>query len=147
MTVSKMTAAHVPLAAELDRRLFSGECWSEEDFASSLADPSRMFFVACEGARFLGCGGLQKSFEQGDILTVGVDPDCRRGGVGSALLAAMLEAFRQEGGQTLFLEVRASNTPARRLYEKFGFSQIGVRRNYYQQPQEDGLVYCLEVHS
>ncbi|MBQ7088187.1 MAG: GNAT family N-acetyltransferase, partial [Clostridia bacterium] len=75
------------------------------------------------------------------------DPDCRRGGIGSALLAAMIEAFRQEGGQSLFLEVRASNLPARSLYEKFGFTQIGIRRNYYQQPQEDGLVYCLEVHS
>ena len=147
MTVSKMTAADVSLAAALDRRLFSAECWSEEDFYLSLSDPDRIFFVAYEGERFLGCGGVQKSFEQGDVLTLGVDPDCRRGGIGSTLLTAMIEAFRQEGGQSLFLEVRASNLPARSLYEKFGFTQIGIRRNYYQQPQEDGLVYCLEVHS
>lgn len=147
MTVSKMTAEDVPAAAALDRRLFSGECWSEEDFYASLSDPSRLFFAAYEGERFLGCCGLQQSFEQGDVLTVGVDPDLRRKGVGSALLTALIEAFRQQGGLTLFLEVRASNTPARHLYEKFGFRQIGIRRSYYQQPLEDGLVYCLEVQA
>ncbi len=147
MTVSKMTAEDVPAAAALDGRLFSGECWSEEDFYASLRDPSRLFFTAYEGEQFLGCCGLQQSFEQGDVLTVGVDPDQRRKGVGSALLNALIEAFRQQGGLTLFLEVRASNTPARRLYEKFGFRQISVRRSYYQQPLEDGLVYCLEVQA
>lgn len=145
MTVSKMTLKEVPLAAELDRRLFSGECWSEADFRDSLSDLTRDFFVAYEGDRFLGVGGIQVCFDQGDVLTVGVDPDCRRAGVGSALLSAMVEAFRQRGGGNLFLEVRRSNLPARKLYEKFGFSEIGIRRNYYQDPKEDGVVYCLEV--
>lgn len=147
MTVSKMTAAEVPLAAELDQRLFSAECWSEADFYSSLEDADRFFFVAREGETFLGCGGVQISFEQGDILTVGVDPAARRKGVGSALLAAMLEEFRARGGKQLFLEVRASNEAARKLYEKHGFLPIGIRKNYYQKPCEDGLVYCLEVQS
>ncbi|MBQ6823618.1 MAG: ribosomal protein S18-alanine N-acetyltransferase [Clostridia bacterium] len=145
MIVSKMTPTDVPAAAALDRRLFSAECWSEEDFASSLQDESRLFLVAREGDTFLGCGGFQQSFEQGDILTVGVDPDHRRMGIGSALLSALIEAFRARGGTTLFLEVRASNAPAVALYEKHGFRRVGVRRNYYQQPTEDGLVYSLEV--
>lgn len=145
MTVSKMTAAEAPLAAELDQRLFSAECWSEADFLTSLEDADRFFFVAREGEAFLGCGGVQISFEQGDILTVGVDPSARRKGVGSALLAAMIEEFRARGGKQLFLEVRASNEPARKLYEKHGFHPLGVRRNYYQKPHEDGIVYCLEV--
>ncbi len=145
MTVSKMTAAHVPLAFDLDQRLFSAECWSEADLYGSLEDPDRLFFVACEGESFLGCGGLQISFEQGDILTVGVEPAARRKGVGSALLTAMIEGFRTHGGKQLFLEVRASNEAARKLYEKHGFAPVGVRRNYYQKPSEDGIVYCLEV--
>ncbi len=145
MTVSKMTAAHVPQAAALDQRLFSAECWSEADFYTSLEDPDRLFFTAFEQDTFLGCGGVQISFEQGDILTVGVEPAARRKGVGSALLEAMIQAFRARGGRQLFLEVRASNEPARKLYEKHGFRPMGVRRNYYQEPHEDGIVYCLEV--
>ena len=145
MTVSKMTAAHVPQAFDLDQRLFSAECWSEADFMSSLEDPDRLFFVAYEGDTFLGCGGVQISFEQGDILTVGVEPAARRKGVGSALLTALIEGFCARGGKQLFLEVRASNEAARKLYEKHGFCAVGVRRNYYQKPSEDGIVYCLEV--
>ena len=147
MTVSKMTARDVPAAAALDRMLFSAECWSEEDFYTSLEDPSRIFFAAYEGELFLGCCGLQQCFDQGDILTVGVHPDHRCKGIGTALMVAMLNVFAAQGGAALFLEVRASNASARALYEKFGFRQIGLRRNYYQQPAEDGLVYCLEVHT
>lgn len=145
MTVSRMTAAEAPLAAELDQRLFSAECWSEQDFLTSLEDADRFFFVAFEGDSFLGCGGVQISFEQGDILTVGVDPAARRKGVGSALLKAMVEEFHARGGKQLFLEVRTSNEAARKLYEKHGFCPVGIRRNYYQRPHEDGIVYCLEV--
>jgi ribosomal-protein-alanine N-acetyltransferase len=141
-----MTAADVPEAAALDRLLFSGECWSAEDFYTSLEDPSRCFWVAYEGETFLGCCGLQQSFEQGDVLTVAVDPACRRRGIGSALLKALIQAFLQRGGASLFLEVRASNEAAIGLYEKHGFRRIGLRRNYYQQPTEDGLIYQLEVH-
>ena len=147
MTVSKMTAADVPAAAALDRRLFSGECWNEEDFYSSLNDPNRIFFAAHEDAFFVGCCGLQQSCEQGDVLTIAVDPAYRRKGIGSALLQAAVAAFAQQGGTNLFLEVRASNESAKALYCKHGFQQIGVRRGYYQQPKEDGLVYVLEVHA
>lgn len=147
MTVSKMTAADVPAAAALDRRLFSNEFWSEEDFYSSLNDSTRIFFAAHEAGVFLGCCGLQQSCEQGDILTIAVDPDHRRKGIGSALLQAAVAAFARQGGTALFLEVRASNESAKALYQKHGFQQIGVRRGYYQQPKEDGLVYVLEVHA
>ncbi len=145
MTVSKMRVSAVPAVSALERLLFSGECWSEEDFYTSLEDADRFFLTAMEGETLLGFAGLQQSFEQGDILTVAVDPQFRRRGVGTQLLAGLIEAFRQRGGNQLFLEVRASNTAARKLYERFGFQEIGLRRNYYQDPREDGVVYCLEV--
>ena len=86
MTVNKMSAKDVPAAAALDRLLFSAECWTEQDFYDSLNDPTRLFWVACEGETILGCCGLQTVFEDGDVLTVGVHPDHRRKGVGSALM-------------------------------------------------------------
>ncbi len=145
MTVNKMTAADVPAAAALEQRVFTGECWKEEDFYAALEDPARLFLAACDDGVLLGFCGLQQSFEQGDILTLAVRPDFRRRGVGSALLQALIRAFRAAGGTALFLEVRRSNTAAIALYEKNGFRRQGIRRGYYQQPDEDGLVYVLEV--
>ncbi len=145
MTVSKMTAAEIAAVAALDRRLFSGESWSEKDFESSLSDATRFFWVAREGDALLGFCGLSMVLDQGDILNIGVEPSARGKGIGSALLQAAVEQFRTAGGKELFLEVRASNLAAKALYEKFGFRQLSVRRGYYQQPKEDGLVYRLEV--
>lgn len=145
MTVSKLTTKEIPAVAALDRQLFSKESWSEAAFAASLADPSRTFWVAMEGETLLGFCGLSQSFEQGDILNIGVCPAQRGKGIGSLLLQEAINAFKEQGGKELFLEVRASNAAAKALYEKFRFQRIGVRKNYYQQPAEDGLVYRLEV--
>ncbi len=145
MTVSDMTAAEIAAVAELDRTLFSAESWSEQAFADSLSDESRRFWVAKEGELLLGFCGLSLSFEQGDILNIAVSPAHRQKGVGEALLRTAIEGFTHLGGKQLFLEVRASNAPARRLYEKCGFAPISTRRNYYQQPVEDAIIYVLEV--
>lgn len=147
MTVSKMTSADVGAVAALDGRLFSGESWSQKDFETSLCDPTRAFWVAKEGETLLGFCGLCLVLDQGDILNIGVEPSARGRGIGSALLQAAVEHFEAAGGKQLFLEVRASNTAAKALYEKFGFTQLSVRRGYYQQPAEDGLVYRLEVNA
>ena len=145
MTVSKLTSKEIPAVAALDQELFSKESWSEADFAASLTDPTRFFWVAMEGETLLGFCGLSQSFEQGDILNIGVCPKERGKGIGGKLLQKAIETFKEQGGKDLFLEVRASNTAAKALYEKFGFLQIGIRKGYYQQPAEDGLFYKLEV--
>ena len=128
MTVSKLTSQEIAAVAALDRELFSKESWSEADFEASLSDPSRFFWVAKEGERVLGFCGLSQSFEQGDILNIGVCPAERGRGIGSILLQQAIQAFGAQGGKELFLEVRASNVAAKALYEKFGFRQIGIRK-------------------
>ncbi len=141
MTVSKLTAVDLPAAAALTQALFPHEHWAAEDLKAEY----RTFFVALEGNSVVGCGGLQILGEQGDVLTIGVDPAHRQKGIGGALLQVMLTSFEEQGGKELFLEVRASNDPARRLYEKHGFSSISIRKNYYQAPVEDAIIYRYEV--
>ena len=65
----------------------------------------------------------------------------RRNGVGRQLLDALLAEARQTNNSSVFLEVRESNFPARALYEKSGFIQAGSRRAYYQNPEEDAILY------
>jgi len=83
------------------------------------------------------------------VLNITVHPDCQRRGFGRALLRALVERARAKGAQTAFLEVRASNTAARALYEAEGFCEIGRRRGYYPAAngREDALVLARELGS
>ena len=73
-------------------------------------------------------------------MRVGVLPKYRRQKLGEALVKHMLSDFQTQGVERVFLEVRRSNVPAIALYEKLGFSVLGVRRAYYENPKEDALV-------
>jgi ribosomal-protein-alanine acetyltransferase len=77
---------------------------------------------------------------QADVLTIAVRPSCWGSGVGSALLAALVAAAREHGCTELFLEVRADNPRARGLYLRRGFTEIGLRRGYYQPSGVDAIV-------
>ncbi len=76
-----------------------------------------------------------------EIINIAVRPDARRQGLGWQLLDHALREEVKLGILTMFLEVRTSNMPAIRLYERAGFRPVGRRRGYYTAPVEDGLVY------
>ena len=78
--------------------------------------------------------------DQGEILNLGVALRARRRGVGRALVRHLLAALAVTGVRSVFLEVRESNVPALRLYEGFGFQEVGRRRGYYRRPLEDAIV-------
>jgi ribosomal-protein-alanine N-acetyltransferase len=106
--------------------------WTHSDVAR--------FYVARHGEAAVGyCAGWV-IFDELHINNLAVDPGWRRRGVASALLAFVLDAAAAEGATRATLEVRRSNEPARRLYERFGFAFAGVRTGYYREPVEDALV-------
>lgn len=78
--------------------------------------------------------------EQAHINNLAVRPELRGRGLGIQLLEAIVAEAARVGAQSLTLEVRESNEPARRLYERAGFHQDGVRKNYYTNPVEDALI-------
>lgn len=80
-----------------------------------------------------------------EILNIAVHPFHRRKGLARLLLADVLEACRAEKVEQGFLEVRRSNAGAIDLYEKFGFIQVGARKNYYPDNHEDALLYRLDI--
>ena len=77
------------------------------------------------------------------INNVAVREEYRRQGIGSSLLARIVEDGRKLGAKKAFLEVRAGNAPAQALYERCGFSPIARRPNYYSEPREDAVVMCF----
>ena len=78
--------------------------------------------------------------DQAHINNLAVLPDLRRKGLGTQLLEAIIAEAAHLGADSLTLEVRQSNHPARRLYERSGFFQEGVRKDYYTNPVEDALI-------
>lgn len=105
----------------------------------------RSFLVAESGGRIVGYSvGLMEDSRSGHVMSIAVAADHRRGGIGSRLMAAVIEDLQTMGARRVFLEVRESNLAAQDFYIKLGFTQAGRIRSYYGDG-EDALQYQLEI--
>ena len=143
MEIRKMTAREVPQVAELEKICFS-QPWSEKSVAGELDNPQALWLVAMEGDRLAGYVGSQTVMDETDMMNLAVAPQFRRQGVGKALVNALVASLKELGSRCLTLEVRDSNGPARALYAKLGFAEVGRRRGYYRDPREDALILRKE---
>ncbi len=115
--------------------------WSSTVFLSELAQRrSRRYTIATIGPLVVGYCGLMTVAEDGHITTLTVDPAWHRRSIGTVLLLDQARAAPALGVRHLTLEVRASNSSAQSLYQRFGFAPVGVRRNYYPESGEDAIV-------
>ncbi|MDT0380570.1 ribosomal protein S18-alanine N-acetyltransferase [Streptomyces sp. DSM 42041] len=131
----------------LEQALFPQDAWSAGMFWSELAHARgphatrRYLVAAAPGGGLAGYGGLAAVDGVGDIQTIGVLPAHEGTGLGSRLLTALLDAAEGAFGcRSVMLEVRVDNPRAQRLYERFGFEIVGVRRGYYQPGNVDAYV-------
>jgi len=144
MIFAKMTEKHVAQVAALEKLCFGTEAWSEKSVASELENKLALWIVADEDGKVLGYVGSQTVMEETDMMNIAVHPDCRKQGIATGLIVGLVGALKQLGSHSLTLEVRASNVPAIALYEKMGFLQVGLRKNYYRNPKEDALILRKE---
>lgn len=114
--------------------------WSAEAVASTLTRPTTRAWIACDGARPVGHLVASVVADVGEVLTVGVVPDARRRGWGTALLEACLDHWREVGVTEGFLEVRVGNARALALYERAGWLRVGWRRGYYADGEDAVLL-------
>ena len=138
-----MSQAHVAQVAALEKLCFS-DPWSENSVASELKNGLSLWLVALVGDTVAGYIGSQSVLGESDMMNVAVHPDYRRQGIGEKLISELVCALKAKGDHCLSLEVRASNEPAQRLYEKLGFIQVGRRPNYYRNPKEDACILRKE---
>ena len=143
MIIVSMNESHVAQVAELEKICFS-DPWSENSVASELKNHLSCWLVAEEDGKVAGYVGSQTVIDESDMMNVAVHPDHRRKGIAEALVVELVEALRKRESHCLTLEVRASNKPAKALYEKLGFTQVGLRKNYYRNPKEDALILRKE---
>ena len=145
MKVRRALPADAAALAALECRQPRTAGWGEKGFATELAQPCAYIWCAQEQGEILGFLALRCAAGCAEILNVAVAPHRTRQGIGRALLRHLEEALHRDGIETLFLEVRASNEPARRLYEASGYRVAGVRKIYYVNPTEDALIMKKEL--
>ncbi|MCU1491395.1 MAG: ribosomal-protein-alanine acetyltransferase [Acidimicrobiaceae bacterium] len=135
-----MRRRHVRSVVAIEEQVFPRP-WSPALYLSELAQPeTRAYFVALSEGEVVGYAGCMLIAGEGHVTTIGVAPTWHRRGVGTRLLHAVATEARARGATSLTLEVRMSNTGAQEMYRAFGFAPAGIRKNYYAEVNEDGLV-------
>ena len=144
MEINRMNADHVVSVAAIEKECFGVDAWSERSVASELENKLALWLVAVEENTVAGYVGSQTVCNETDMMNVAVTVDFRRRGIAEQLVLALVEELKAIDSHSLTLEVRASNAPAIGLYEKLGFVQTGLRKNYYRNPREDALILRKE---
>ena len=134
---------HIDDIAELEKQCFSIP-WTSEQLASQLTDNMHICLAAVDGeGRTVGYVGLMYVLDEGYISNVAVAPAHRREGIGGMLLDTLRERAEEKGLAFLTLEVRQTNEPAKSLYKKHGYVEVGLRKGYYSKPTEDAILMTL----
>ena len=141
--ITTMNANHVSQIAQLEQLCFR-DAWSEKSIASELTNNLSLWLVAVDGQQVAGYVGSQSVMGEADMMNIAVSAHYRRMGIAQTLVERLVAALREKDVCSLALEVRASNEPAKALYSKLGFSQVGCRPNYYRNPKEDALILRKE---
>jgi len=131
----------------LERASFPGDAWSDAMMREELASPHGWYVVVEQSGRVIGYAGLRapRGAADADIQTITIASGARRRGRGRALLTTLLDEAVRRGVRSVFLEVRADNPVAQKLYASEGFAEVGRRPRYYQPDDVDAIVMKLDL--
>ncbi len=137
--VINMEERHISALAQLERECFS-QPWSEASLSDEMKNEGSHFLVA-EAGETLGYIGVQEICGEAYITNVAVFEKYRKYGIGRALIKAACDGAENRNCEFITLEVRESNLPAISLYISEGFEKVGIRKNFYSSPTENGVIY------
>jgi [ribosomal protein S18]-alanine N-acetyltransferase len=142
-----MTLEDLPAVHAIERASFVSP-WPDEAYRNEIrTNRLASYVVARLEHAVVGFGGLWVMVDEAHVTSFAVDPRWRRRGVGERLLLALLDLAVRRQAREATLEVRLSNIPARKLYEKYGFRPVGIRPRYYSDNGEDALIMTTEALS
>ncbi|ULQ46099.1 ribosomal protein S18-alanine N-acetyltransferase [Flagellatimonas centrodinii] len=141
-----MHPLHLDAVLDIEHRAYPFP-WSRGVFEDCLRVGYSCWVANDSIGRILGYGVMTMAVGEAHLLNICVDPAQQRRGLACYLLDHLIDIARHAGTEHLFLEVRGSNTPAIRLYERYGFAQVGLRRDYYPAAdgREDARVMALQM--
>lgn len=116
------------------------EPWTEETIISQLNSENHVFLVALDGDAVVGYVGMMNVLDEGYISNVAVTSAYRRQRIADALIDELMARAAELELVFVTLEVRESNEPAKALYAKHGFKEVGLRKGYYTKPKENAVL-------
>ncbi|MFP5341614.1 MAG: ribosomal protein S18-alanine N-acetyltransferase [Candidatus Limnocylindria bacterium] len=144
LRIEPMAVGDLEAIQRIERASFTSP-WPPNAYRSEL-ESNRLanYLVARVGDQVVGYGGMWLMVDEAHITTFAIHPAWRRQRIGERLLLAFLDLAVARSAHEATLEVRLSNLPARRLYEKYGFRPVGLRPRYYSDDNEDALIMTTE---
>lgn len=139
VSVERMRWWHIADLVPIEAELFGDERWSAAMFWNELAN-GHYYLVALDGGSVVGYAGLSVTGAEAWIQNIAVRGDRQHRGIGRSLLEALLVEADRRGARPVLLEVAVDNAKAQRLYDRYGFAPVGVRRGYYQPSNTDAVV-------
>ncbi|HOO23306.1 MAG TPA: ribosomal protein S18-alanine N-acetyltransferase [Clostridia bacterium] len=135
----KLTYENVKEVADLEKECFGHEAWSENLFMDEIPQENKHYIVVREDGEVVAYGGFSQILDEGHIMNIAVKQSFRRCGLGSIVIEKIVEKAKELNINSITLEVREGNTPARNLYEKHSFKLAGIRKEYYGR--ENACIY------
>jgi ribosomal-protein-alanine N-acetyltransferase len=141
VAVRPATSSEVAAILAIERQSPSAAHWTSEQYNNLLRNG--VVLVSEEAGKLAGFICAKAVAGEWEIENVVVAPEFLRRGIASRLLSRLIQQARNAEASAILLEVRESNEPARRLYEKHDFRDVGRRRAYYNDPVEDAILYVV----
>lgn len=143
--IESMQISHLTEVLEIEKMCFSNP-WSLESFRNELTEnPRALYLVALYKKRVIGYIGNWIICNEGHITNLAVHPKWQKLGVGEKLIRTLIEISKVYDVYHFTLEVRVSNLGAKRLYRRLGFEEVGLRKKYYQNNQEDAIIMWKHI--
>ena len=136
---SYITEEDIPQISKMEEKYFS-QSWSEESIKSYIDKGLVLFIVAKAENKVVGYAATLCVLDEANLVSIAVDEDFRQMKIATEILDIVYEELKNNEIKSINLEVRESNEAARKLYEKEGFKEIGLRKNFYERPKEDAIL-------
>lgn len=144
MEIRRATPREAARISELEALIFS-DPWSERSITDTISLDGSMCYVALSDGEVAAYLLGRVIPPEGEIYRIATAPEKRKRGIAYRLLDYAVKCERGRGLESLFLEVRSQNAPARALYKAYGFREIGIRKRYYKSPDDDAII-MLHAH-
>ena len=142
--VREMTVNDLPQVMVIEKENFS-KPWTDKGFLTFLLRHDTLFLVAEEEGTIIGFAGVMMVLDEAELTNVAVMKNHQKQGIGRFLIESLMRLLAELEVDILHLEVRVSNDKAISLYRQIGFEDVGMRHNYYEEPNEDAILMRREI--
>lgn len=145
ITIDYMKKEDIESVVRIEEEAYGKHHWAKSSFYDEMSNNlAKYYTVKLSNGEIVGYAGTWHIIDEGHITTIAVRNDYLRNHIGEAIIQKIIDDCYKNKIKYLTLEVRASNTPAIKLYEKYGFQSLGTRKGYYQDNNEDALIMWTE---